>query len=118
MSKNYWGNITQVSKDVFKFSIWNQLFEKHSGHYEIVVNILSNEFSISQIGGFAGLNSISEPIENLSFTSEEYKKISEIINLKLQGAYFRDTTYLNNKGRFLFPSKRKGYWDKKYLITQ
>lgn len=103
------GNIRRVSKEVFKFTVYNLLGGGLTGHFTFYVNAETFQYVFYKSADYYNLISVL-PVEFNGFQipGTEKSRVEAIIAKKLLGAYFYSGNSVNGIGRSLFSS---GEWE-------
>lgn len=105
---SYHGNINRISKDVYKFTVYNFLpgTDPHGldGHYSFAVNVTNFEYVYWKDSGYGGLTWTVDNEDKVFLRVHKSirEQIEIIIATKLRGAYFYDSNAVNNYGKNLF----------------
>ena len=103
-------NIYRVSKNVFRFRIWNLNADRFglAGHFTIWWHKPSGSYILGQHGGFGGLTWYPEmELKPAKPTEAQVGFLKDIIAKELEYACFYDGEKIHGQGEYLLESTRK-----------
>jgi len=121
-----YGNVSQLSKDVFSFTEYNFLpgTNPHGldGHYSFAVNITNFKYVYWKDSDYGGLTYVRDNPNKVFIPVHKSikKQIEGIIARKLLGSYWYDRNAVNSRGKNLFsdgtPPEKAGFGFNDHIV--